>query len=334
MTSAIYNEIDPFASKWLKNLIAGGRIAQGKVDNRSVTEITPGDVAGSGQRHFFAGIGGWSYALRLAGVPDDADVWTGSCPCQPFSDAGKRVGVFDARHLWPAWFELIRECRPATIFGEQVASRDGLGWLDLVRSDLERCGYAFGASDLCAAGVGAPHRRQRLYFVAYADRKSGRLLAAQRQPRRTDAQAERSGEARELAYADVARSQGRSVSGNGNGSGERTTRPHCVDGRVADATGERRAESQSPPPARAVEPDVARRVYVDHHGAVRGFWGDADWLLCRDPYGGPPVARPVEPGSFPMASRVPGSVGLIRGYGNAIVPQVAATFIRAALEAA
>jgi hypothetical protein len=124
-----------------------------------------------GQRHFFAGIGGWSYALRLAGVPDSASIWTGSCPCQPFSDAGKGLGIRDPRHLWPTWFDLIRECRPTAILGEQVASRDGLLWLDLVRADLEGCGYSFGASDLCAAGVGAPHIRQRLYFVAFADRE-------------------------------------------------------------------------------------------------------------------------------------------------------------------
>lgn len=166
MNAAIYNEIDPFAAQWLENLIAAGHVAPGRVDRRSIADLKPADIAGSGQRHFFAGIGGWSYGCRLAGVPDDADIWTGSCPCQGLSDAGKRLGALDPRHLWPAWFELIRECRPATIFGEQVASRLGLDWLDLVRSDLEGCGYAFGASDLCAASVGAPHIRQRLYFTA------------------------------------------------------------------------------------------------------------------------------------------------------------------------
>ena len=182
---ALYNEIDPFAAAWMRNLIADGHIAPGVVDERSIENLTPADVAGPGQRHFFAGIGGWSYALRLAGIADDADVWTGSCPCQPFSAAGKRGGTSDARHLWPAWFALIRECRPATIFGEQVASSDGLAWLDIVSSDLERCGYAVGAADLCAAGVGAPHIRQRLYFVAYAGRerrKGKRLHVRERRP--------------------------------------------------------------------------------------------------------------------------------------------------------
>jgi DNA (cytosine-5)-methyltransferase 1 len=164
--TAYYNEIDPFAAAWLRNLIEAGAIAPGDVDERDIRDISPDDLRGYRQCHFFAGIGVWSYALRLAGWADDRPVWTGSCPCQPFSAAGARGGVSDERHLWPHWHHLIRECRPASVFGEQVASKDGLGWLDLVSADLEGEGYAVGASDLCAAGVGAIHARQRLYWHA------------------------------------------------------------------------------------------------------------------------------------------------------------------------
>lgn len=155
--TAYYNEIDPFAAQWLRELINAGAIAPGDVDERSIADVDPDDLAGFCQCHFFAGIGVWSYALRLAGWPDDRPVWTGSCPCQPFSSAGKIAGFADERHLWPEFFRLIRECRPATIFGEQVASKAGLAWLDLVQADLECAGYACGALDTCAAGVGAPH---------------------------------------------------------------------------------------------------------------------------------------------------------------------------------
>ncbi len=176
VSHALYNEIEPYACEWLRNLIAAGHVAPGRVESRSISDLTPDDVVGPGQRHFFAGIGGWSAALRLAGVPDDADIWTGSCPCQPFSDAGKRGGTRDSRHLWPTWSHLIAECRPAVVLGEQVASRAGLAWFDVVRADLERCGYAVGASDLPAASVGAPHIRQRLYFVAVSgDERCERL---------------------------------------------------------------------------------------------------------------------------------------------------------------
>ncbi len=121
MRGAYYNEIDPNAAQWLRNLIAAGHIAPGEVDERSIEDVAPDDLRGFTQCHFFAGIGVWSYALRLAGWPDNKPVWTGSCPCQPFSSAGKGAGFDDERHLWPALFHLISERRPELVFGEQVA---------------------------------------------------------------------------------------------------------------------------------------------------------------------------------------------------------------------
>lgn len=169
---ALYNEIDEYAADWLENLIAAGLIADGVVDRRSIEDLRGDDLRGFRQVHLFAGIGVWSYAFRRAGVSDDTALWTGSCPCQPFSAAGKGGGVDDERHLWPAFYHLIRECRPPKVYGEQVASKDGLGWLDVVQTDLERANYAFGAVDTCSAGHGAPHIRQRLRFVAHNLRSS------------------------------------------------------------------------------------------------------------------------------------------------------------------
>ena len=165
---AYYNEIDPYAAQWLRNLIAAGHIAPGDVDERSIEDVRPTDLLGYTQCHFFAGIGIWSYALRLAGWPDDRPVWTGSCPCQPFSSAGKGKGTADERHLWPAWFHLIQygKGRGVPVYGEQVANGDGLGWLDLVQADMEGAGYTFRPVDICAAGFGSPNIRQRLYFNA------------------------------------------------------------------------------------------------------------------------------------------------------------------------
>jgi DNA (cytosine-5)-methyltransferase 1 len=168
VSGAYYNEIDPFAAAWLRNLIAAGHIAPGEVDERSIVDVQPDDLKGYTQCHFFAGIGGWSLALRMAGWPDDLAVWSGSCPCQPLSSAGLRKGHADQRHLWPAFHRLIAERIPATCFGEQVASKDGREWFAGIRADLEALGYACGGADLCAAGVGAPHIRQRLFWVGNA----------------------------------------------------------------------------------------------------------------------------------------------------------------------
>ena len=164
---AYYNEINPFTAAWLRELMKNGVIAEGEVDERSIVEVTPVEVRDFCQCHWFAGIAVWPYALRLAGWPDNRPVWTGSCPCQPFSQGGKRGGFTDERHLWPAWFHLISQCDPVTIFGEQVASKDGLAWFDLVQADLAGASYACGVTDTCSAGFGAPHIRQRLYWLAH-----------------------------------------------------------------------------------------------------------------------------------------------------------------------
>ena len=237
--TAYYNEFEPKAAAWLRELIRGGHIAPGDVDERSILDVTPDDLRPYTQCHFFAGIGVWSYALRRAGWPDDRPVWTGSCPCQPFSTAGKRGGIADERHLWPAWQWLVGQCRPDVVLGEQVASKDGLAWLDLVRTDLEGTGYAVGFFDLCAAGFGAPHIRQRLYFSA----RSMAEPAGERWERR------RSGETRAEP-----------------GTVERPERLHVVGG-LGDARGEsseRRTGSLS-----GTETPLDRARLVDGRGVDR-----------------------------------------------------------------
>jgi DNA (cytosine-5)-methyltransferase 1 len=165
---AYYNEHDSKKAAWLRELIQAGLIAPGDVDERDIQDVLPRELIGYTQCHFFAGVGVWSRALRRAGWPDGRPVWTGSCPCQPFSTAGKGAGFADERHLWPAFHWLVSQCRPDVVFGEQVESTDGRSWLDLVQSDLEASAYAVGPVGLCAAGFGAPHIRHRFFFVADA----------------------------------------------------------------------------------------------------------------------------------------------------------------------
>jgi len=163
--AAYYNENNLKCSAALRYLAQANVIKPGVIDNRSILDVKAKDLIHYEQCHFFAGIGGWSIALRMANWPN-IPVWTGSCPCQPFSRAGKRKGVKDERHLWPIWYDLIKKCLPPIIFGEQVASKGGLAWFDIVSTNLEDEGYAIAAVDICAASIGAPHKRSRLWFIA------------------------------------------------------------------------------------------------------------------------------------------------------------------------
>jgi len=169
-----YNEWDKEAAHWLRCLIKEQLIPSGIVDETSIVDIDSDSLKRYTQCHFFAGIGGWSEALRLAGWPSDIPVWTGSCPCQPFSSSGKQRGIQDERHLWPHFFRHIKVCKPHHVFGEQVEKAIKFGWLDEVATNLETEGYACGTCILGASSVGAQHLRKRLYWVA-SNTSSARL---------------------------------------------------------------------------------------------------------------------------------------------------------------
>ncbi|HDS1238694.1 TPA: DNA cytosine methyltransferase [Pluralibacter gergoviae] len=342
--SVYYNEIDKFAAQWLRNLIAAGHIAPGEVDERSIEDVSPDDLRGFTQCHFFAGIGVWSHSLRLAGWPDDKPVWTGSCPCQPFSAAGKGDGFADERHLWPHFFHLISERRPQHVFGEQVASGSANAWFDLVQTDLEGMDYAFGLVPFASAGIGAPHIRERAYWVAHASseyksttgdetRITARLRSCSigglantggERFNRVDSLLQRYESGR--VTKSVPEAAGNSVTG-GMGYAN-VTRLEGLGGNDCAAGWERAAGS-------VTSPGLHSRPLE-----VNGFWRDADWLFCRDG-----KWRPVEPGTFPLVARFAKSLGhgksslramagrnrtgRLKGYGNAINAQAAAEFIRA-----
>jgi DNA (cytosine-5)-methyltransferase 1 len=245
-----YNEFDPFAAAWLRELIKEGLIPDGEVDERSIVDVDGKDLKGFTQCHFFTGIGGWSYALELAGWEPTRPVWTGSPPCQPFSVAGNKKGQDDERHLWWAFFKLIRQCKPATVFGEQVAAAIRTEWFDDLQADMENEGYATAMAVLPACSVGAPHKRERLFFVS-----------------------------------------------------------HSIDSRQSTSTW-RRSGSES-----------SESRYNP--------WGSCSVAECRD---GKQRPIPIEPTLFPLANGIPNRVGLLRGAGNAIVPQVAAEVIKAYMD--
>ncbi|MND77240.1 C-5 cytosine-specific DNA methylase [compost metagenome] len=328
--TAYYNEFDPYAAQWLRNLSQAGHIAPGIVDERSIEDVTPADLAGFTQCHFFAGVGVWSLALRKAGWPDDRPVWTGSCPCQPFSAAGAGAGFADPRHLWPSFAWLIGQCRPPVVFGEQVASKAVEPWVDLVHADLEALEYAFGAVPFPSAGVGAPHIRDRLFWVADADHEG---LEGRRESRR-ERGAERPVGSGVLA-SGVADPYGRNASAEREQcSGQQRQQPQ--DGsaiHLANAESCGRGEERQNAGRFSVGDNAERRTAGFKHGSgdmragpVNGFWRNADWLGCRDD-----KWRPVEPGTFPLANGATSRVGRLRAYGNAINAEAAHEFIAAYL---
>lgn len=164
MTRAYYNEIDGYCCDWLSNLMDAQLITPGKIDNRSIVDVSPDDVTGFQRVHFFAGIAGWDLALNLAGW-GERECWTGSCPCQALSSAARGRNV--ATDRWPDWLPIIAASRPRALFGEQVAHNED--WLDRVCDDLDSLGYEIGAAVLPAVSVGADHSRPRIYFVGHAD---------------------------------------------------------------------------------------------------------------------------------------------------------------------
>jgi DNA (cytosine-5)-methyltransferase 1 len=314
--ASYYNEIDPYAAAWLRNLIVAGHIAPGDVDERSIVDVQPDDLKGYTQCHFFAGIGGWSYAARLAGWPDEQELWTGSCPCQPFSVAGKGEGQKDERHLWPEYFRLISARAPSVVMGEQVAAAVGKDWLDGVCVDLESIGYACGAAVIPACAVDAPHRRDRLWFVADAQDGDDRVRYAGQGERRQP-ESRSGGEPDALADASCdmldrswsAREGWRSEYSDGGGYVGNSDQPRRQELRYggvgSGASGKVQAWTL---PSRA-----GRRSHWDT--------------------GTPETGRRIEPSIRLLAHGVPGRVGQLRAYGNAIVPQVAAEIIGAYLDA-
>ncbi|MFG1399860.1 DNA cytosine methyltransferase [Roseixanthobacter pseudopolyaromaticivorans] len=310
-----YNEFDPYAAQWLRNLIAEGLIPPGYVDERSIVDVRPDDLRGFRRCHFFAGLGGWPFALAVSGWPEDWRVWTGSCPCQPFSISGKRKGFADERHLWPVFRGLIEVGRPPVLFGEQVARAPE--WLNLVRGDLVEMGYAVGAIPMEAASADADHFRDRYWFVADRD-------AGQRE------------------HADQPICPGRDAIGY-DGHGD-----------VAHVPSKRRREGQQDPSDSAGPPsNMADRTsggncsLVDRPGFGWGegwteheFWSrgfstavasidGCQYLECPDGK----WRRLPPPGVRWLGARIPARVDKLRAIGNAIDHRPAAQFIGAYLDA-
>lgn len=298
-----YNEHDPQASAWIEELVASADLPPGLVDSRDVQAVGPGDLLHQyDQCHFFAGIGGWPHALDLAGWPRDKPIWTASLPCQPWSDAGKQLGVDDERHLWPAFRDLVAHYRPQYLVGEQVASKAGRAWLADVQVDLEALGYRSGATDICAASIGAPHIRQRLFWCAY--RVPDTLLPG----------FDGSGASRQARRSEPA-DHGIGTEGMGNPGGKGLQRRYGKS-----RSQERQSIGRAGSVRRVPDPEARRRSEVDQDpgrrdersttqgmqrpvGSGHDDWNDVVYVPCSDG-----KSRPIKSRAQPMADGLSGVV--------------------------
>jgi len=304
--TAYYNEFDPYCAQWLRNLIDAGHIPPGDVDERSITEVKADEIKEYDQWHFFAGLGGWGYAARLAGIGETSGVLTGSPPCQPFSSAGKRQGYADERHLAPVWLDLVAALRPAWVFGEQVAAaikKDD--WLDDLLDELEGEGYATGAVVLPACGVGAPHIRQRLWVVAQrmADtnsirqsrqREVGRFSNPAPKGDREKHRVEHDGWGIRLADSNDSQCKGTRLPSRVESQNARSWDSGALVGLAEACDPERDQRGEAETGRRGLQHAPDHCEASQRPGQAETGWDDPDWLYCRDG-----KWRPVESGTFP-----------------------------------
>ena len=259
MTTVAFCEIEPFPRKVLQKNFPGVPIYD---DVRKLT----------------------AERLRTDGI-DRVDLICGGFPCQPFSVAGKQRGKEDNRHLWPEMFRLVQECQPDWVIGENVAGFVEMALCD-VSADLEGAGYEVQPFIIPACAVDAPHRRDRVWIVAY--RKGGGLGELRRTQGGTGFA--------DGIHADVSDSISIGRQGFRGNRKERVAelcknvaaanRQHGNNGRF----GTSQVGRKQPEPA-------------EIQGSIKRCW-------------------PVEPGVGRVAYGIPRRVDRLRGLGNAVVPQI------------
>ncbi len=251
------------------------------------------------------------------------DLICGGVPCQPWSVAGKRKGQDDERDLWPAFWRLCLHLRPRFVLVEEVPGFAVQGGLGRALTDIARAGYDAEWLHLSAADVGAPHRRRRLFVVAYAGRDgygvSVQPLGLTGSCASSDAR--RYGPVRDVAYADgFGRERKREPEHSGQQGAPRTLADGCGErGRrcgaeLAYAEGEGLANRRQAGSQAGEGGEVWRTPLARSERRSRAWWQ-------------------VEPDVGRMVDGVPARVDRLRSLGNAVVPQVAEVIGRRILQA-
>lgn len=246
------------------------------------------------------------------------DVLTGGFPCQPYSLAGKRKGKDDERHLWPEMLRAIREIQPRWVVGENVFGLvNWNGWLVFheVQADLEAEGYEVFPYVLPAAGINAPHRRDRIFFVAYRASKGlergtgqsiqGRSIRFTKCSNENAPNPNSNGQHRCDSEHEINASEGRQYA-------QRNTFPSLFDGYITDADGNGGRENNG-----------QRESKLANENGSRSYWQD---FPTQSPICGRNDGLPTELDGITFSKWRNES---IKAYGNAIVPQVALQIFKA-----
>ena len=178
----MYNDNERYPCEILDKHIAAGELPEGDIYFGDIESIYNSTFENYTSWHLFAGIGGIPYGLRLGGWHDEWPILTAGFPCQPVSNAGKKLAQADPRWLWPEVVRVLRVVRPAVILLENTPGLLSRGMGDVLR-DLAESGYDAKWRVLSAADVGAPHLRERVWIVAYpiSQRHAKKWNARQRQ---------------------------------------------------------------------------------------------------------------------------------------------------------
>lgn len=265
------------------------------------------------------------------------DVLSGGFPCQPFSHAGKRMGKEDDRHLWPEMVRAIREIRPRYVVGENV--RGIVSWsnglvFEEVFTDLENEGYESWAFVLPAVGINAPHKRDRVYFIA-KDTSSDGCLQRQTQEKGAAFREQRDPSTRS---ADGLHLQEK-CSANTNSGGLEGSKALGRDSKYVERESEL-GDSANSERIRLEYGNKARNIFGSFSKAQRKERKLANDLASddnvRSQQGGPsetwdsfPIKPPLCSGDDGLPTELDGLTfpkwrkESIMGYGNAIVPQIA-----------
>lgn len=238
------------------------------------------------------------------------DVLTGGFPCQPFSLAGKRKGTEDERYLWPEMLRVVRTVRPRWIVGENVFGI--VNWsegvvFEQVCSDLEAAGYAVQPFIIPACGVGAPHRRDRCWFVAH---RADAGFEAMREGQDSIHAAETVTDA-DRNRCRIGSNQPKLVSGGGRTADIGSGRDNGI---IADSYGKRRNEQLAAGVASETEKRACQRDRKTFARTTFESFPSQSPLCCRDDV----FPDGLDGITFPRWVRES-----IKAYGNAIVPQVA-----------